>query len=170
MQNDGNEWIYFPLINYSDHSLEPQLAMMNHPESIVGLADGGAHCGLICDATAPTFMLVHWVKNRSRGPRISLERAVWMQTSRTADFYGMSDRGRLAPGLLADINVIDFENLRLEAPYWAADLPAGGRRLLQDARGYDCTIKSGIVTWMNGQPSDARPGKLVRGRQSAVSA
>jgi N-acyl-D-aspartate/D-glutamate deacylase len=90
-----------------------------------------------------------------------------MQTSRTADFYGMSDRGRLLPGYLADINVIDFENLRLAAPYWAADLPAGGRRLLQDAHGYDCTIKSGTPTWLNGEPTKALPGTLVRGRRSA---
>jgi N-acyl-D-aspartate/D-glutamate deacylase len=166
LQNDGKEWIYLPLINYSDGNLQPQLEMMNHPDSIVGLADGGAHCGLICDATAPNFMLVHWVKNRKRGPRISLQHAVWMQTSRTAQFYGMRDRGTLAAGKLADINVIDFERLMLEPPHWASDLPAGGRRLLQDARGYDYTIKSGVTTWMNGKPTGAFPGTLVRGPQT----
>src|SRR5208282_1480212 len=121
------------------------------------------HCGLICDATAPTFMLVHWVKNRRRGCRMPLERAVWMQTERTAHFYAMHDRGRLAAGKLADINVIDLDNLKLKAPYWAQDLPAGGKRLLQDAEGYDYTIKSGAVTWVNGEPTSELPGRLVRG-------
>jgi N-acyl-D-amino-acid deacylase len=168
LERDGDAWIYLPLINYSDHSLQPQLEMMNHPHTLIGLADGGAHCGLICDATAPTFMLVHWVKNRNRGRRLTLERAVWMQTERTARFYGMNDRGRLATGRLADINVIDFAKLELKSPYWAADLPAGGRRLLQDAVGYDYTVKRGVVTWQGGQATQELPGQLVRGPQGGA--
>jgi N-acyl-D-amino-acid deacylase len=113
-------------------------------------------------------MLVHWVKNRNRGRRLTLERAVWMQTERTARFYGMNDRGRLATGRLADINVIDFAKLELKSPYWAADLPAGGRRLLQDAVGYDYTVKRGVVTWQGGQATQELPGQLVRGPQGGA--
>ncbi len=168
LENCGNEWIYFPLINYADRSHDALLEMMRHPSSVVGLADGGAHCGLICDASAPTFMLAHWVKNRSRGDRLALEDAVWMQTGRTSQFYGLNDRGRLAPGFVADLNVIDMDQLGLGTPYWAADLPAGGSRLLQDARGYDFTVKNGVVTWTDGKPTGEFPGRLVRGRQSAL--
>ena len=168
LENDGREWIYFPLINYADHSLDTVMQMMNHPASVVGLADGGAHCGLICDATAPTFMLVHWVKNRRRGARIPLEKAVWMQTARTAHFYGLDDRGVLADGMLADVNIIDFDRLALMPPYWASDLPGNGKRLLQNATGYEWTIKNGVVTWRSGEPTGALPGGLVRGPQHAA--
>jgi N-acyl-D-aspartate/D-glutamate deacylase len=168
LEKDGAEWLFFPFINYADRSLEAQLAMMNHPQSVVGLADGGAHCGLICDASAQTFMLTHWVKGRTRGERMALERAVWMQTSRTAEVYGLGDRGALAPGMKADVNVIDLEHLKLKPPYWAQDLPADGRRLLQDAEGYVATILSGQVTWRDGRPTGALPGRLIRGRRSAA--
>ncbi|MDB5479589.1 MAG: Amidohydrolase 3 [Caulobacteraceae bacterium] len=168
LERDGGEWLFFPFINYADRSLEPQLAMMNHPHSLVGLADGGAHCGLICDASAQTFMLTHWVKERTRGDRLALEKAVWMQTGRTAEVYGLGDRGRLAEGLKADVNIIDLDRLRLKPPYWAEDLPAAGRRLLQDAEGYDATILSGQVTCRGGETTGALPGRLIRGRRNAL--
>lgn len=158
----GTEWLYVPLMNYAEGSLEPQLEMMRHPGAVVSLADGGAHCGLICDASAPTFQLTHWVKHRARGPRLGLEEAVHLQTGRPAAIWGFSDRGEVRPGLRADLNVIDLDRLELLPPRWAADLPAGGRRLLQDAVGYDLTMLAGQVTWQDGEPTGALPGRLVR--------
>lgn len=159
---DGAEWLYFPMINYSEGSLEPQLEMMRDPGGVLSLADGGAHCGLICDASAPTFQITHWVQSRERGPRLGLEEAVHFQTGRTAAMWGFNDRGLIAPGKRADLNIIDLDRLRLLSPRWAADLPAGGRRLLQDAEGYDATFVAGRMTWRNGQPTGERPGRLVR--------
>jgi N-acyl-D-aspartate/D-glutamate deacylase len=164
----SEEWIYFPFINYADRSLAPQLEMMRHPAAVLSLADGGAHCGLICDASAPTFLLAHWVKHRSRGPRLTLAEAVHMQTGRPANLWGLRDRGQLIPGMRADISIIDFDRLALCPPYWAADLPAGGRRLLQDARGYCATFVDGQMTWSDGEPTGARPGRLIRGGGSAA--
>jgi N-acyl-D-aspartate/D-glutamate deacylase len=158
----GTEWLYVPLMNYSEGSLEPQLAMMRHPGAVLSLADGGAHCGLICDASAPTFQLTHWVKKRVRGPRLGLEEAVHMQTGRPAAVWGFTDRGEIRPGKRADLNVIDLDRLDLLPPRWAADLPAGGRRLLQDAVGYDMTMVAGGITWQDGQPTGELPGRLVR--------
>ncbi len=160
---DGAEWLYFPLINYAEGSLEPQLEMMRSGGGVLSLSDGGAHCGLICDASAPTFQLTHWVKSRTRGERLGLEEAVHLQTARTAAFWGFDDRGEIAIGKRADLNIIDFDRLRLLPPRWAADLPAGGRRLLQDAEGYDATFVAGRMTWANGEPTGERPGRLVRG-------
>ncbi len=159
--NDDN-WLYFPLFNYVDGSFEPMLEMLNHPSALLSLADGGAHCGIICDASAPTFLLTHWARDRSRGPRLPLAAAICMQTSRTADAYGLRDRGRLAPGLRADLNVIDFDRLRLLPPTWAHDLPANGQRLMQRAEGYDATIVAGHVTWSMGEATGEMPGKLIR--------
>jgi N-acyl-D-aspartate/D-glutamate deacylase len=158
----GTEWLYVPLMNYSEGSLEPQLAMMRHPGAVLSLADGGAHCGLICDASAPTFQLTHWVKNRARGPRLGLEEAVHMQTGRPAAVWGFTDRGEIRPGKRADLSVIDLDRLDLLPPRWAADLPAGGRRLLQDAVGYDMTMVAGRITWQDGEPTGELPGRLVR--------
>jgi N-acyl-D-aspartate/D-glutamate deacylase len=159
---DGTEWLYVPLMNYAEGSLEPQLEMMRHPGAVVSLADGGAHCGLICDASAPTFQLTHWVKHRDRGPRLGLEEAVHLQTGRPASVWGFPDRGEVRAGKRADLNVIDLDRLRLLPPRWAADLPAGGRRLLQDAEGYDLTMLAGRVTWHDGEPTGELPGHLVR--------
>jgi N-acyl-D-amino-acid deacylase len=159
---DGTQWLYFPFINYAEGSLEPQLEMMRHPGAVVSLADGGAHCGLICDASAPTFQLTHWVKNRARGPRLDLAEAVHLQTGRPAAMWGFTDRGEIRPGKRADLNVIDLDRLELLSPRWAADLPAGGRRLLQDAVGYDLTMLAGQVTWQDGEPTGQLPGHLVR--------
>ncbi|WP_380877657.1 amidohydrolase [Sphingomonas sp. DBB INV C78] len=159
---EGAEWLYFPMINYSEGSLEPQLEMMRDPGGVLSLADGGAHCGLICDASAPTFQITHWVQSRERGPRLGLEEAVHFQTGRTAAMWGFNDRGVIAPGKRADLNIIDLDRLKLLPPRWAADLPAGGRRLLQDAEGYDATFVAGRMTWRHGEPTGERPGRLVR--------
>jgi N-acyl-D-aspartate/D-glutamate deacylase len=136
--------------------------MMLHPRSVVGLSDGGAHCGLICDVSMPTTLLTHWVRDRTRGDRITLEQAVHLQTGRTAAIYGFADRGTLEPGKRADVNLIDVDRIRLHAPEMVFDLPAGGRRLIQKADGYEATFVAGQQTYASGQPTGARPGKLVR--------
>lgn len=162
LRRNGRELMLMPFYNYVNGDLTPQLEMISHPNSLFALGDGGAHCGVICDASAPTHLLTHWVRDRTRGPRIALETAVHYLTARNAAAYGFADRGRLALGLKADINVIDSDHLTLGAPYFTYDLPADGRRLLQDARGYDATICAGAITWREGKPTGARPGKLVR--------
>nr|WP_254127187.1 amidohydrolase family protein [Aquihabitans sp. G128] len=137
--------------------------MLLHPAAVLGLADGGAHVGTICDASMPTWMLTHWVRDRPRGNRLPLEFVVARQTRDTAALYGLGDRGVLAPGMVADVNVIDFEGLRLDPPRVHADLPAGGRRLLQQAQGYLATVKSGAVTFQDGVATGEHPGRLLRG-------
>jgi len=127
-----------------------------------GLSDGGAHVRMICDASIPTYLLTHWARDRVRGPRISVEEAVRLQTSATAEVIGLSDRGVIAPGRRADLNVIDFENLRINFPTAVADLPAGGTRLLQSADGYVATVVNGRITRRNGADTGERPGRLVR--------
>jgi N-acyl-D-amino-acid deacylase len=159
---DGTALLFAPLASYVDGNLDAILEMMRHPRSVLGLSDGGAHCGLICDASMPTYLLTHWVKGRTRGDRLGLEEAVALQTSRTAEAFGFTDRGRLEPGKKADLNVIDLDDLTLHAPEMAWDLPAGGRRLVQRADGYDYTVVGGEVTFESGQPTGARPGRLVR--------
>ena len=161
-EHDGQSFLFSPLGNYVANDHEALREMLTHPATIPGASDGGAHCGLICDASFPTYLLTHWARDRSRGPKLQLEQAVRLQTSNTAAAYGMSDRGRIEPGWVADVNVIDFDGLHLHAPRMAFDLPAGGRRLLQDVDGYLHTIKSGEVTFTDGQPTGARPGKLLR--------
>jgi N-acyl-D-aspartate/D-glutamate deacylase len=167
LQRDGRELLYLPLLNYADFDFEPIRAMLEHPHTVLSLSDGGAHCGLICDASTPTLLLTHWVRGRTRGPRLPLELIVRRQTRETAALYGLDDRGLLAPGRLADVNVIDLDALRLAAPQMVFDLPAGGRRLVQKASGYRYTLKSGAVTFENGEPTGALPGRLVRGPQAA---
>ena len=151
------------LLGYSNYDLEPTRTMLENPRTAFGLGDGGAHCGAICDASMVTSLLEHWAKSRTRGPRLSIEQAVRKMTSDTADLYGLYDRGRIAPGLKADMNVIDFDRLALSLPEVSNDLPAGAGRLVQRARGYDATIVSGMVTFRDGEPTGARPGRLVRG-------
>ena len=163
MANDGNGLLYVPILNYSEGSLDPVREMMLHPRSASGLADGGAHCGVICDASMPTFMLTHWTRDRTRGETLPLEWVVKKQTHDTARLYGMADRGTIEPGMVGDLNVIDYDRLQLEAPYVTADLPAGGRRILQGATGYVATVKSGVVTFADGKDTGARPGALLRG-------
>lgn len=165
LERDGRELLYFPLLNYADFDFEAMRTMLESPGTVVSLSDGGAHCGIICDASTPTYLLAYWVRDRARGPRLELERAIRRQTAETASLYGLHDRGVIAPGYLADINLIDFEGLRLDSPQMAFDLPAGGRRLLQRAAGYRMTLKRGEVIFENGEPTGALPGRLVRGPQ-----
>jgi N-acyl-D-amino-acid deacylase len=159
---DGGRLVYFPVTNYVHGDLEVVRELIEDPHTILGLSDGGAHCGVICDASLNTTMLAHWVRDRTRGPRLPLEFVVKALTSETADFYGFHDRGRLQPGKKADVNVIDFDGLHLYSPKMIFDLPAGGRRLVQHVDGYDVTICSGTPIFEKGQETGARPGKLVR--------
>ena len=163
--NGGTGFIYFPILNYADGNLDFIEGLLNRDDTVISLSDGGAHCGTICDAASPTFLLQHWVRDRPRG-RISIENAIKRQCSDTARLYGMHDRGELRPGQLADINLIDMKALKLGAPWMAFDLPAGGKRLLQKASGYVMTIKNGEVTFRNGTMTGALPGTLVRGPQA----
>jgi N-acyl-D-aspartate/D-glutamate deacylase len=169
LERDGAEVIYNPLFSYAENSFAPLQDMLEHSNTLMSLADGGAHLGIMSDAAMPTFMLTHWVRDRTRGARFPLEKMVMMQTSQTAAAYGLNDRGRLAVGYKADVNVIDFENLQLEAPYWVHDLPANGRRFMQHARGYDATVVSGVITTRHGEATGALPGKLIRGPQRIPS-
>lgn len=163
MENDGRGYIYLPLLNYTNFNFDHIREMMQHPATVLSLSDGGAHCGVICDASFPTYMLTHWVRNRSRGERLPLEQVVRMQTHDTARLYGLNDRGVIAPGMKADVNVIDFDALRILAPEMVFDLPAQGRRMIQKAEGYRATIVSGAVTFENGEATGEMPGRLVRG-------
>lgn len=167
MAQGGTGYIYVPLLNYAEFNLDHVYELMQHPLPVLGLSDGGAHCGVICDASFPTFLLTHWVRDRKRGKRLSLEQAIAKQTRDTAHFYGLRDRGVLAKGMKADINVIDLDRLALGDPEMVFDLPAGGRRLVQKAKGYRYTICSGEVSFEEGEATGAKPGKLVRGPQVA---
>ena len=164
LEHDGTSFLFSPLGNYHANDHEAIREMLTHPATIPGASDGGAHCGLICDASFPTYLLTHWARDRSRGPKLPLEQVVQLQTAKTAATYGMTDRGRLEPGLVADLNVIDFDGLYLNGPRMVHDLPAGGRRLLQDVDGYLHTIKSGEITFTDGNPTGARPGTVLRSR------
>jgi N-acyl-D-aspartate/D-glutamate deacylase len=164
---DGTGFIYFPILNYADGNLDFLEALQARDDCVNSLSDGGAHCGTICDAASPTFMLQHWVRDRPRGRRLTLEAAVKRQSHDTARLYGLDDRGVIAPGALADLNLIDLAALRLEKPWLAFDLPAGGKRLLQRAQGYRYTIKSGAITFRDGVWTGATPGVVLRGPQRA---
>jgi len=165
LERDGRELLYLPFLNYSCFDFEPIREMLLHPRTVIGLADGGAHCGVICDAGTPTFLLTHWARDRRRGDRLPLEHLVRRQTQDTATLYGLCDRGVLAPGMRADANVIDLNALALGAPEMVFDLPARGRRLVQRARGYRATIVRGMVVAEEGEATGALPGRLVRGPQ-----
>ena len=170
MERDGRGYVYLPLLNYANFNFDHIYEMMQHPATVLSLSDGGAHCGVICDASFPTYMLTHWVRDRSRGPRLPLEQVIQMQTQRTAHLYGLHDRGALTPGLRADINLIDFDALKILPPEMVFDLPAEGRRMIQRAEGYRATIVAGEVTFENGEATGAAPGRLIRGPQSAPHA
>ena len=167
MADDGRAFLFFPLHNYVEGGLENVRAMLENPNTLSGLSDGGAHVGAICDVSLPTTMLTHWCRDRSRGPKLDLSRVIRGQTRDTAEAIGLFDRGRIAAGYLADLNVIDFDRLQLKAPHMVYDLPTGARRLMQEAEGYVATIKSGAVIYRNGAATGALPGRLVRGRQPA---
>jgi N-acyl-D-amino-acid deacylase len=162
LERDGRALLFAPLASYVDYDFDVIRELMTHPRTVLGLSDGGAHCGLICDASMPTFLLTHWARDRTRGERIDVEDAVRLQTSSTAALYGFDDRGVVAPGKKADLNLIDFDRLHLHAPQMVFDLPAGGRRLIQRVDGYVATLVAGEVTFEHGESTGARPGRLVR--------
>lgn len=163
LEADGRAFLIFPFTNYFRFSLDDVHEMLTDSSSVWGLGDGGAHCGVACDAGGPTLMLTHWVRDRKRGPKIALEEAVRMMTSDPANLYGLGDRGRLEAGLRADVNVIDHEQLKIELPEMIFDLPAGGRRIMQKARGYHRVLVAGEVTIRDDVATGARPGRLIRG-------
>ncbi len=162
MAHDGRELLMFALLGFSHGNLDAVREMLVHPSTALGLSDGGAHCGVVCDASMPTFMLTHWARDRQTG-RLPLELVVRKQSHDTARLYGLSDRGVIAPGLKADLNVLDLDALALQLPKMVYDLPGGARRLVQSATGYVATIVSGAVTLAAGVDTGARPGTLVRG-------
>ncbi len=166
VEDDAQNLLMLPFFNYSEGNHDALHEMMTHPTTVLGLGDGGAHCAMICDASMPTYLLSHWVRDRSRGARLELEEAVRMQTSEAAGLFGLSDRGTLAVGQKADLNVIDLDRIGLVPPRAVDDLPAGGRRLLQAATGYVATIVSGEVTRRDGADTGARPGRLLRSTAS----
>ena len=167
LARDGHELLYLPILDYAAGNLDAVREMLIHPATVLGLGDGGAHCGVLCDASLPTFMLTHWARDRHRGEKLPIEQVVHLQTRRTAQLYGFGDRGVLAPGYLADVNVIDHQNLALEAPELVYDLPASGQRMIQRARGYIATVKSGTVVREHDAGTGELPGRLLRGPQPA---
>ena len=161
MADGGRELLYFPLYNYTEMSLDNVRLMMDHPLSLLGLSDGGAHVGTVCDGSFPTFMLTHWTRDRAEG-RVPIERAISMMTREPARYLGLRARGVIAPGMRADLNVIDMTALALQRPRLVRDLPAGGKRFLQEASGYRATLVSGHVIARDGKLTGERPGRLVR--------
>ena len=159
LENNGRNLIFIPAANFSDHIHE----MLNHPHTVAALGDGGAHVGTICDASANVYILTKWVKERGE---IDIAQAIRMLCRQPAELYSLHDRGMIAEGLKADLNIIDFEALKLHTPHIVHDLPAGGKRFLQNADGFVATIKAGEVIFENGEPTGALPGKLVRGAQA----
>jgi N-acyl-D-aspartate/D-glutamate deacylase len=159
---EENQYLYFPVVNYVTEDHAPIYEMLNDPACLLGLSDGGAHCTSIVDSGLPSFMLAHWGRDRARGPKLPLEMLVKRQTSETSEFFGLNDRGRLAPGLRADVNVIDFDKLRLHKPELIHDMPANGRRFVQTVEGYEATLVAGTPIFERGQHTGALPGKLVR--------
>lgn len=169
LSDDGRGMLYVPFLNYADGNLDATFEMLRDPCSVPGLSDGGAHCGIICDASFPTYLLTHWTRDRTRGDRLSIPFVVATQSRKTALSVGLNDRGLLAPGYKADINIIDYDRLHLHPPKVHYDLPVGGRRLMQKVDGYDATIVSGVVTRRGGEATGARPGRLIRGAQAGVA-
>jgi N-acyl-D-amino-acid deacylase len=157
-----NRYLFFPVVNYVNGDHAEIHAMLTDSGTLLGLSDGGAHCTSIVDAGVPTYMLAHWGRDRSRGPRLPVETLVKRQTSETAGFFGLHDRGRLTPGLRADVNLIDFDRLRLYQPELVNDLPAGGRRFVQRVDGYEATLVAGTPVFEQGKHTGAMPGHLVR--------
>ena len=164
LQDEGRAFLFAPFANYADYNLDACREMLDDPNTVVGLGDGGAHVSIISDGSFPTYLLTHWGRDRPQG-RFDLAWLVKRQTSDTARAVGLLDRGVIAPGMKADLNVIDMAKLGLSAPVMSADLPAGGKRLLQRASGYVATIVSGVAVYRDGQATGALPGRLVRGPQ-----
>lgn len=169
LENDGHALIFQPIANYAEGNLDAPLAMMRDENAILGLGDGGAHYGMIMDSSYPTFMLTYWARDR-KGTRMTLSEVVKALALDTAEAVGLADRGRIALGYKGDLNIIDFDKLRLHAPRPQRDLPSGGRRLMQRAEGIEATIVSGVTINRSGEPTGALPGKLIRGAQAAPAA
>jgi N-acyl-D-aspartate/D-glutamate deacylase len=165
LTNGGRGMLYLPLLNYAQNTLDPAYEMLKHDCVVPGLSDGGAHVGMICDGSFPTTNLIHWTRDRTRGPKLPVEKMIKAQCRDTAELVGLYDRGLVQPGYRADLNVIDYDRLTLKAPEVAYDLPTGGRRLIQRAEGYVATVVAGEVTYRDGTPSGALPGRLLRGAQ-----
>ena len=170
MQDNGKTVVYFPCFGYGANDLSRQVELLEDSSTVISLADTGAHCGVLCDASIPTQMLSYYVRDRERGHRLKLEDVVKMQTFDTARCVGLEDRGTLEVGMKADLNLIDFETLQLESPQIIYDLPAGGRRMFQGASGYIATIVNGEIIMENGKHTGAVPGALIRGAQPAPKA
>jgi N-acyl-D-amino-acid deacylase len=165
-----NRYLFFPVVNYTVGDHEPIREMLMDSATLLGLSDGGAHCTSIVDSGVPSYMLTHWGRDRHRGPTLPLELLVKRQTSETADFFGFADRGRLTPGLRADVNLIDFDRLRLYQPELVHDMPAGGRRFVQRVEGYEATLVAGTPVFERGQHTGALPGRLVRANGTSRAA
>jgi len=163
LERDGKTILYRPIVNYADHTLDAVQTMMQHPNTIMGLGDGGAHVSIICDASSPTTTITHWTRDRTRGGKLPLEWVIKRLSADGAAALGLTDRGRVAVGLKADINVIDHARLKAHAPEVLYDLPSGGRRLVQRTEGYDATIVAGVPVHRHGEATGALPGRLVRG-------
>ena len=158
--------MFFPLTDFAEHTLNPTYERLNHHGAFWSLSDGGAHCRLICDASTPTYMLSHWTRDRSNGPKMTIEKAVKLMTHDTAEIYGLlGDRGTLEIGKRADLNVLDYDALGISALEMVYDLPTGAPRLMQESFGYKATIVAGEIVRENGEFTGARPGRLVRGRR-----
>jgi N-acyl-D-amino-acid deacylase len=167
LKRDGKAMLFFPLMGYDQGDLSRQVTMLEDENSVISLADTGAHCGVLSDASMPTYLISYLCRDRVRGKRFELEQAVMMHTRDTARCVGLEDRGTIEVGMKADINLIDYKELKVLAPEVIYDLPAGGRRMFQAAEGYRYTIVSGEVVMEDGVESGARPGKLIRGAQPA---
>ena len=162
LSNDGHGMLYAPFFNYGYGDLGFTAAAHQHPHTRMGLSDAGAHCGAICDGGMPTFMLTHWTRDRVRGGTMPLEYIIHRQTQQTAQLFNMFDRGVIAPGMKADVNVINYDELEFSQAEMAYDFPTGARRLVQKARGYDLTMVSGVTTVENDEFTGLLPGQLVR--------
>jgi N-acyl-D-aspartate/D-glutamate deacylase len=162
LERNGEALFLLPASNFVGASLEPVRRMLEHPQTLVALGDGGAHYGTICDSSYPTFVLAYWTRDRTLGKKLPLPWAIRALSHANTEAIGIKDRGLVAPGLLADLNVIDYDALQLRAPQMVHNLPAGGGRLTQQAEGYVATIKSGVITYRNGQPTGQLPGRLLR--------
>lgn len=168
LEQNGKALLFVPVASYTQGNLDILHEQLSHPRTTASLSDGGAHVASISDASFTTFMLTHWVKGRTRGPRLALEDVIRLQTSEPAKLYALNDRGVIAPGRKADINIIDLWALALRAPFMAYDLPAGGKRMLQKVEGFRYTIVSGEVIVRDGEMTEAMPGRLVRGPQACL--
>ena len=165
--NGGRGILFAPAVNFADGTLDAAETMMRDANTILGLGDAGAHLGLLCDASLPTYMLSHWARDRVKGERFSLEGTIKALTRDTARAVQLFDRGLIVPGYKADINIIDFDKLALHPPEVVYDLPANGRRVTQRAEGYVATIVSGVVVYRDSEPTGRLPGQLIRGAQAA---